>query len=206
MGRSSRQQADENRDRIVKIAGGMFAAHGVGAVGIADVMKAAGMTQGGFYKHFASKDLLAAEACSSAFAAAARMWRSVAEQAQRAGQDVASAVTGYYLDPKPPEMTCPMVAYAAEAASSSDGSPLSAAYSAGVRQLFDTFSELSAAGSTDVNEERVRMQFAAMVGSNMLTRPSPGAGWLGKFKQSMKSTLSAGSGKRPKQTQEPRAR
>jgi TetR/AcrR family transcriptional repressor of nem operon len=36
------------------------------------------------------------------------------------------------------------------------------------------------------------MQFAAMVGSNMLTRPSHGAGWLTKFKQSMKASLNPG--------------
>jgi TetR/AcrR family transcriptional repressor of nem operon len=192
MGRSSRQQADENRERIVRVASGLFAAHGVGAVGIADVMKAAGMTQGGFYKHFASKDVLAAEACGFAFTGADRMWRQVAETAQHAGRDVASAITSYYLDPKPPEMTCPMVAYAPDATSGPDDHPMIAAYSAGVRDLCETFCELSVSGSSDMTQDRARTQFAAMVGSNMLTRPSRGAGWLGKFKQSMKSTLSSG--------------
>ena len=55
MGRSNRSQADENRARILQVVSGLFRAHGVEAVGIADVMKAAGMTQGGFYKHFPSK-------------------------------------------------------------------------------------------------------------------------------------------------------
>ena len=190
MGRSSRQQADENRDRIVQVAAGLFAAYGVGAVGIADIMKAAGMTQGGFYKHFASKDALAAEACAFAFSGAARQWRKVAEAAQSAGRDAAGAVTSYYLDRKPPEMTCPMISYAPDAASSPADDPLNAAYSAGVRDLFDTFCELSASGSPEMNEDRARMQFAAMVGSNMLTRPSRGTGWLTKFKQSMKADLS----------------
>lgn len=62
MGRSSRQQADANRARIVEIASGLFRARGIEAVSIGDVMKAAGLTQGGFYRHFASKDALAAEA------------------------------------------------------------------------------------------------------------------------------------------------
>ncbi len=192
MGRSSRQQADENRERIVKAASGLFAARGVGAVGIADVMKAAGMTQGGFYKHFESKDALAAEACGFAFSGAARMWRQVAETAHHAGRDAAGAIVTYYLDPKPPEMTCPMVTYAPDAAMGPDEHPLNAAYSAGVRNLFDTFSELSALGSSDASQDRARMQFAAMVGSNMLTRPSRGAGWLAKFKQSMKTDLNSG--------------
>lgn len=192
MGRSSRQQAEENRERIVKVASGLFAANGVGAVGIADVMKAAGMTQGGFYKHFESKDALAAEACSFAFAGAARMWRQVAETAQHAGRDAAGAIVTYYLDPKPPEMTCPMVTYAPVAASAPGEHPLNAAYSAGVRDLFDTFCELSGPGSSDASRDHARMQFAAMVGSNMLTRPSRGAGWLTRFRQSIKTNLNPG--------------
>lgn len=192
MGRSSRQQADENRDRIVQTASGLFAAQGVGAVGIADVMKAAGMTQGGFYKHFASKDALAAEACAFAFGGAVRQWRRVAEAAQDSGRDVAGAITSYYLDAKPPEMTCPMISYAPDAASGPGDRPLNTAYSAGVRDLFETFLELSASGSSDMTEDRARMQFAAMVGSNMLTRPSHGTGWLTKFKQSMKTNLNPG--------------
>lgn len=191
MGRSSRKQAGENRERIVKAASALFAAHGVAAVGIADVMKAAGMTQGGFYKHFESKDALAAEACSLAFSGAAKMWRRVAETAQLAGRDAAGAIITYYLEPKPPEMTCPMVTYASDAAFGTHENPLNTAYSAGVRDLFDTFCELSAQDPSGLSQDRARMQFAAMVGSNMLTRPSRGAGWLGKFRQSMKTNLNA---------------
>ena len=62
MGRSSKEQADANRRRIVAAAGNLFRSKGYDTVGIADVMKAAGLTQGGFYKHFASKEALAAEA------------------------------------------------------------------------------------------------------------------------------------------------
>ena len=67
MGRSTKEQADANRRRIVAAAGNLFRSRGYDAVGIADVMKAAGMTQGGFYKHFASKEALAAEAWSEGF-------------------------------------------------------------------------------------------------------------------------------------------
>jgi TetR/AcrR family transcriptional repressor of nem operon len=56
MGRSSKEQADESRRRIVAEAGNLFRSRGYDAVGIAYVMKAAGMTQRGFYKHFASKE------------------------------------------------------------------------------------------------------------------------------------------------------
>jgi TetR/AcrR family transcriptional repressor of nem operon len=56
----SRQQAAENRSAIVAAAERLFRARGVDAVGLAELMKEAGFTQGGFYNHFKSKDALVA--------------------------------------------------------------------------------------------------------------------------------------------------
>ncbi|EGS9018098.1 helix-turn-helix transcriptional regulator [Salmonella enterica] len=49
---------------IVEKASGLFRAHGIANVSISDIMKAAGMTAGGFYKHFESKESLAREAAN----------------------------------------------------------------------------------------------------------------------------------------------
>src|SRR5258706_9874209 len=62
----TREQAAANRDRIVEAAGALFRRHGFDGIGVADIMKAAGLTHGGFYGHFASKQDLAAEACAHA--------------------------------------------------------------------------------------------------------------------------------------------
>ena len=64
--RKSREEAAETRKRIVKAAAREFREKGIVASGLADLMKAAGMTHGGFYKHFESKDQLIAEACAEA--------------------------------------------------------------------------------------------------------------------------------------------
>lgn len=64
--RKSRAEAAESRKRIVKAAAREFRAKGIVATGLADLMKAAGMTHGGFYKHFESKDQLVAEALAEA--------------------------------------------------------------------------------------------------------------------------------------------
>src|ERR1700742_853125 len=64
--RKSREEAAETRKRIVKAAACAFREKGIVATGLADLMKAAGMTHGGFYKHFESKDQLIAEACAEA--------------------------------------------------------------------------------------------------------------------------------------------
>jgi TetR/AcrR family transcriptional repressor of nem operon len=194
MGRSSRSRAEENRARIVEVASGLFRARGLDSVGIAEIMKAAGMTQGGFYKHFPSKDALAAEACAFAFTTAAENWRRVAQDAAGDGRDVAGAITAYYLAPKSPEMTCPMIALAADAAHRTPDDPVHRAYNDGVRGLFDTFAELATADGFPALEDRLRTLFAAMVGSNMLARSGHGEGWSTSFKQSAVAAGDSGDG------------
>ena len=66
MGHSKAEKANTH-ERVVKIASRRFREEGLTGVGIAELMKEAGLTVGGFYKHFASRDDLVAEAVSSAF-------------------------------------------------------------------------------------------------------------------------------------------
>jgi TetR/AcrR family transcriptional repressor of nem operon len=66
MGRVSRAQAQENRQRVVATASWMFREKGT-TVSVAELMKAAGLTHGGFYKQFASKEDLVDEAILHAF-------------------------------------------------------------------------------------------------------------------------------------------
>ena len=60
--RKSKEEAAETRARIIRKASKEFNQHGIAGTGLADVMKSAGLTHGGFYKHFQSKDELVAEA------------------------------------------------------------------------------------------------------------------------------------------------
>ncbi len=64
----SREQAAENRRAIVAAATQLFRERGVEAVGLIELMKHAGFTQGGFYNHFESKAALVAEVLASAMA------------------------------------------------------------------------------------------------------------------------------------------
>ena len=64
--RVSRQKAAENRERIIDAAGALFREKGFDGIGVADIMKAAQLTHGGFYGHFASKDDLVAQASQQA--------------------------------------------------------------------------------------------------------------------------------------------
>ena len=62
--RKSKVETAKTRERIVKAAGAESAANGISEAALARVMAAAGLTHGGFYRHFASKDQLVLEACS----------------------------------------------------------------------------------------------------------------------------------------------
>jgi len=65
----SREQMAENRRRILEVASQLFKDKGFEAVSVAEVMKAAGFTHGGFYGHFRSKDDLVVQALAHALAA-----------------------------------------------------------------------------------------------------------------------------------------
>src|SRR6266478_7826505 len=64
--RKSKQEAAITRQRIVKAAAAEFRRNGIAGTGLADLMAAAGLTHGGFYRHFDSKDQIVAEACTAA--------------------------------------------------------------------------------------------------------------------------------------------
>src|SRR5580693_6874724 len=62
--RKSKVETAKTRERIVKAAGAEFRANGISEAALARVMAAAGLTHGGFDRHFTSKDQLVLEACS----------------------------------------------------------------------------------------------------------------------------------------------
>ena len=86
MGHSRAQKAKTHK-RIVSIASKKFREEGLAGVGIAELMKEAGLTVGGFYKHFDSRDDLVAEAVSSAFGG----WKRRVDAAASGGTSVSLA-------------------------------------------------------------------------------------------------------------------
>jgi TetR/AcrR family transcriptional repressor of nem operon len=83
MGYSKAQKA-KTHERIVKLAAKRFREEGLAGIGIAELMKEAGLTVGGFYKHFNSRDDLVAEALNSAFGT----WERRVEAAKSGGPPV----------------------------------------------------------------------------------------------------------------------
>jgi TetR/AcrR family transcriptional repressor of nem operon len=78
--RRSQKEAAETRQKIVKAASRLFRARGIDAVSVADIMGSLGLTVGGFYRHFASKEALVAEAIDSASRESAAHFEGVAAE------------------------------------------------------------------------------------------------------------------------------
>ena len=83
----SQAQKEKTHKRIVAIASKRFREKGLAGFGIAELMKEAGLTVGGFYKHFDSRDELVAEALSDAFG----VWQRQKEAAESSGQPLSFA-------------------------------------------------------------------------------------------------------------------
>src|SRR5258708_6391375 len=109
MGRSSHEQAQKNRQRIVECAARLFREFGVDNVSVAEVMSAADMTIGGFYKHFESKDALVEEVFSLTFEQSSATWPEVSEPKDDDPGLRSAAIVDYYLKKKGADQACPMI-------------------------------------------------------------------------------------------------
>ena len=114
----SRERAAENRRAIVAAAAQLFRERGVDAVGLSELMKQAGFTQGGFYNHFESKAALVAEVLASAMADGAA---GLAKNTRTPVDDSTSALlryTSWYLSQAHRDDVdhgCPVAGFAGDA-------------------------------------------------------------------------------------------
>ena len=107
----------EIHQKIVKDASRRVRAEGLNGAAVAAVMRDTGLTHGGFYKHFASKDDLLLESLSEAFREIVDTWVHAAQQSPR--KAAWKAIVKAYLSPElceHPERGCPMAALAPELA------------------------------------------------------------------------------------------
>jgi TetR/AcrR family transcriptional regulator, transcriptional repressor for nem operon len=130
MSRVSQAQARENRQRVVDTAARLFRERGVAQVSVADVMAGAGLTHGGFYKQFASKDTLAVEALAQALAEIGERLAKIGEPGDEQGR---ASFLEHYLSPDhrdSPGDGCPVAGFAHDMPGAD--ADLAATYAAGV--------------------------------------------------------------------------
>ncbi len=170
--RVSREQAALNRDRIIDAAGALFRAKGFGGVGVADIMKAADLTHGGFYGHFTSKDDLVAQASKRAMARAATNWERVVADAP---DTPFAALLKHYLSERhrdDPGKGCVFAALAADASRS--GKVVRSAFAEGLESLIDILTDAIPDRSKAARRRKAVAAMAALVGALGLARATEG--------------------------------
>jgi TetR/AcrR family transcriptional repressor of nem operon len=95
--RMTSERKAETHERILAAAGALFRSHGIDAVGVDAIMHQAGLTHGGFYAHFASKEALVAEVSAAALARSATRWERISQEADPA--TALGRIVESYLDP-----------------------------------------------------------------------------------------------------------
>jgi TetR/AcrR family transcriptional repressor of nem operon len=166
--RVSRAQAEANRETVINVASRLFREHGFDGIGVKDLMKGAGLTQGGFYKQFESKDDLAALASRRAMESATRRWSSVAASSA----DPIQGVIELYLSAGHRGETgdgCPLVALGSDAARQSED--VRKPFEDGIKAHLQVLEELlPASDSNETRTEKAEVMLALMVGAVTLSR------------------------------------
>jgi TetR/AcrR family transcriptional repressor of nem operon len=158
--RVSREQAEENRRKVVEAAGRLFKEHGFDGVGLNELMESVGLTRGGFYKQFASKEDLVVEACACTLAAGAERWRQTVDAH---ADDPFAALVRRYLTPSHRDRIgagCAFAALGSDTGRHDDG--LRASFGAGVREHLAILEQAGAPNALAA--------FSTMVGALILSR------------------------------------
>lgn len=164
----SSEKVAEHREALLATARRLVQERGFDGAGVAEISRAAGLTQGALYGQFKSKDALAAEAIRNSFAEGAEVWAALRGQ----GPNAVSAVLETYLcdlHVKDPGTGCALAACVSEI--SRQDAAIGAAYAEGFRQLTNSVQQvLSANASPDEARSRALALLAGMVGSVAVAR------------------------------------
>jgi TetR/AcrR family transcriptional regulator, transcriptional repressor for nem operon len=166
--RVSREKAAEHREQIIDAAGMLFRSKGFGGVGVADIMKAADLTHGGFYGHFTSKDDLIAQASERSMVRAAVNWRKVVAAAP---DNPYAALLKHYLSQRhrdDPGHGCAFAALSGDA--SRCGKPVRDAFAQGLEPLIDILARVIPGRSKAARRRKAIAALAELVGALVLAR------------------------------------
>ena len=164
----TREQAARNRERILDAAAQLFRERGFDGIGVADLMKEAGLTHGGFYGHFSSKDDLIAQASARELTRSLAHWSKVGE---RASGDRLSAIAAAYLTSAHrdnPGAGCVLATLGPEV--SRQGPAVRRAVTDYVRSVVDLMMKLVPGTSKAARRQKAISAYATVVGAMVLAR------------------------------------
>ena len=182
------EHKERTRERVLAEAARALKVDGPHKLGVAEVMKAAGLTHGGFYVHFPSKDALVSEAIETAFADSRRLYDQAA--GDRSPREALAAWINAYVSEghrDRPERGCVLPALSAELPRMSEDARRR--YAEGLRRMTARIqSLLDRAGVSDA-EALAPSMVAEMVGAVALARAVPDAAQSASILQSSRSAL-----------------
>jgi TetR/AcrR family transcriptional regulator, transcriptional repressor for nem operon len=167
--RKSRQEAAATRQRIIKAAAAEFRQNGIAGTGLSDLMAAAGLTHGGFYRHFDSKDQIVAEACTAAVESlVAQLAASASGKSPQRGLKtiVASYLSAAHRDQ--PADGCPLAALGSEMARADERTR--AAATQALLKLVGVIASQFGNTRPDVARRRALVAAATMIGALTMSR------------------------------------
>lgn len=184
-GRVSREQSELNRNSIIATSSQLFRDRGLDGVSLKDIMSAAGLTHGGFYGHFSSKEELEAIACKKAFE------DSHASLDERGIKNF-SQLVDYYLSPPHrdcPASGCAVAALVTDVQRKGEDTAVSQAFLAGLKNMTEQFRSLKNGPDDAPEKDEYLAQFSMMVGALMLARATRGDELSARLLASAKSAL-----------------
>lgn len=167
----SKQQAIENKKAIVAAAEKLFRERGVAAVGLAELTKAAGFTQGGFYNHFKSKEALVAAVMEKALEDGAVQIVTNFQASKEKARDPMKEQVEWYLSTDHLtniEAGCPLTAFAGDVRRL--GKEARQSYARGLAWNFDQFASVVDGENPQEKKKKAIALFSQMVGSLLLSR------------------------------------
>lgn len=169
MSRTSSNRKEATHERIVEAAARAIRRSGYGGTGVADIMKAAGLTHGGFYAHFASREAMLAEAADRAGAEAVAASASIAAAAPP--QNALQSLLRAYLSKEHLESTergCPVAALGSEMPRQAP--EVRHAATRRIKEMIDLVARQSPDWGQPGAHERALVTVATMVGALLLAR------------------------------------
>ncbi|HEX8869313.1 MAG TPA: TetR/AcrR family transcriptional regulator [Lentzea sp.] len=169
MGRSSRADAALHREQIVTATAQLLRERGSAGISVQDVMGAAGLSHGGFYKHFASKDELLGIATTAAFQSVLAQIADLTDREDAWDAFVAEYLSADHRDS--PGTGCANTALATEAARANLDAPLRIAYEAGLKRMIEFLVALQGLpAGQEVARRRAVADLATLVGALTMAR------------------------------------
>jgi TetR/AcrR family transcriptional repressor of nem operon len=166
----SKSQAAEHRAGIVDSAARLYREKGLSGVGVAEITRDAGLTHGGLYRHFASKDALAREACLRAFEWTITPLDGLEQDSDASSAARLQAMVDSYLSTSHrdhPGEGCPAAALATDAARA--GPEMSEVFAQGVERNIQRFMRVLD-GEPAQKRARTMVMLGSMVGALVLAR------------------------------------